>query len=47
MCFLETIDFSYKQFGDNFVPRLSILDVMMFNGKSQIRQYLESCYAVI
>ena len=30
----------YKQFNDNFVPNLSIIDVMMFNSPMEIRQLL-------
>lgn len=38
--FIKTLDFSYYQFGDTFVPNLSIIDVMMFNDVEQIREYL-------
>ncbi len=30
----------YKQFNNEFVPWLSIIDVMMFNSKEQIQEYL-------
>jgi len=30
----------YKQFNDNFVPNLSIIDVMMFNSQEDIRNLL-------
>lgn len=33
-------DISYKQFGDDFVPYLSIIDVMMFNPVDKIQEYL-------
>ncbi len=32
---------TYKQFNDEFVPKLSIIDVMMFNNKEQIQRLLE------
>ena len=31
----------YKQFDNQFVPGLSIIDVMMFNDKKKLREYLE------
>lgn len=34
--FINPLDFKYKQFGGDFVPRLSIIDVMMFNSNGQI-----------
>lgn len=38
--FLKADEFSYAQFGDRFVPCLSILDVMMFNSKEAIAKML-------
>lgn len=38
--FLKTNDFSYKQFNDNFITFLSIIDVMMFNSKEEIKKML-------
>lgn len=38
--FINTGDITYKQFGDPFVERLSILDVVMFNPKDEIRDML-------
>lgn len=32
LSFLQTTPFSYRQFGSEFVPHLSIIDVLMFNG---------------
>lgn len=45
--FLETKAFEYKQFGNEFVPWLSILDVMMFNSVDDIRNYLATGYRLI
>lgn len=45
--FLKTNDFSYKQFNNDFVPFLSIMDVMMFNSKEEIKEYLNSCYTLM
>jgi len=39
--FLKAGDISYQQFGDVFVPNLSIIDVMMFNSPQDIRDLLE------
>lgn len=39
--FLRMKEIVYKQFSADFVPNLSIIDVMMFNSKEQIQQYLE------
>ncbi len=33
-------DLSYKQFTDDFIPNLSIIDVMMFNSQEQIKDLL-------
>lgn len=38
--FLKTKTISYKQFSDDFVPDLSIIDVLMFNSKAEITQQL-------
>lgn len=38
--FLKTKDISYKQFDNEFIPNLSIIDVMMFNSKDKIREML-------
>lgn len=38
--FIKSKDISYKQFNSEFVPWLSIVDVMMFNSKSVIKQML-------
>lgn len=39
--FLNANDFEYKQFENEFVPWLSIIDVMMFNSKEEITEKLE------
>ena len=38
--FLKTQPFSYRQFGEEFAPNLSIIDVLMFNGFSKTREFL-------
>lgn len=40
LLFLRTKDFSYKQFGDAFIPNLSFIDVLMFNSNSEIKSLL-------
>lgn len=39
--FLKTGDIEYKQFYNEFVPNLSIIDVMMFNSKEEIKEILK------
>lgn len=39
--FLKTGDIEYKQFYNEFVPNLSIIDVMMFNSKEEIKEMLK------
>lgn len=39
--FLKTDALSYEQFGNDFVPSLSIIDVLMFNGIEKTREYLK------
>jgi len=36
LLFLETRHISYKQFSSEFIPSLSIIDVMMFNSREEI-----------
>jgi hypothetical protein len=38
--FLKTHKISYKQFNNEFVPNLSIIDILMFNDKEQIKEIL-------
>lgn len=37
----NTEDIRYQQFGCDFVPNLSIIDVIMFNSKAEIKKMLE------
>lgn len=39
--FLKTNDFTYKQFTNEFISFLSVVDVMMFNSKEKIETYLD------
>lgn len=39
--FLKTEEIIYKQFDNEFIPNLSILDVMMFNSKDEIKKMLK------
>jgi hypothetical protein len=45
--FLKSHAIEYPQFGDPFVPWLSIVDVMMFNSVTRIREFLETRYELI
>lgn len=45
--FLKTLEFEYEQFGKNFVPNLSIIDVMMFNSHNEIKNILEKYELII
>lgn len=38
--FLKTGDIEYRQFNNKFVPNLSIIDIMMFNSKDEIKEML-------
>jgi hypothetical protein len=40
--FLRTTPQSYSQFKNTFVPNLSIIDVLMFNSKSDIDEFIHS-----
>lgn len=44
--FLQTKDFQYRQFKEEFVPFLSILDVMMFNPLGEIEGYLSNFFTL-
>lgn len=41
LCFLKTGNTKYKQFGNDFVPNLSIIDVLMFNSGDAVRKILQ------
>ena len=45
--FLKSKPFEYKQLKNQFVPWLSIIDVMMFNSPDAIKECLESKYELI
>jgi hypothetical protein len=45
--FIKSADVIYQQFNQAFVPYLSIIDVMMFNSRDEIRQYLTSSYTLL
>ncbi len=40
--FLNPTKFSYRQFNNDFVPWLSMIDVLMFNERDKIREYLSN-----
>jgi len=44
--FIKTKPIEYRQFDNEFVPWLSIIDVMMFNSKQQINEMLKE-YEII
>ena len=45
LSFLKPDDIKYKQFNDDFIPNLSIIDVLMFNGKERTKELLQ-CYTL-
>jgi hypothetical protein len=45
--FLKSLAIEYPQFGDPFVPWLSIIDVMMFNSVTRIREFLATRYELV
>ncbi|RYE55856.1 MAG: hypothetical protein EOP48_09285, partial [Sphingobacteriales bacterium] len=45
--FLKTGDINYPQLKNVFIPSLSIIDVMMFNSKQQINDYLNFSFTLI
>lgn len=40
LSFLETKSFSYSQFGNDFIPNLSIIDLLMFNSHEDLTNFL-------
>jgi len=45
--FIKSKPFEYRQFGDEFVPWLSIIDVMMFNPKDKIIETIQNNYYLL
>lgn len=45
--FIKPDTIEYMQFTNQFIPWLSIIDVMMFNSKEKIHRYLNSFYTLI
>jgi len=45
--FLRSKPFTYPQFGNEFVPQLSIVDVLMFNSLDAIRECIHSNYELV
>ena len=41
LCFLKSDVPEYKQFSSDFIPYLSIVDIMMFNSKKDVKQMLK------
>jgi hypothetical protein len=41
LSFIQSKSISYAQFGNSFVPNLSIIDVMMFNPLGRCREFLD------
>ena len=45
--FIQSGTVEYPQFANEFVPWLSIIDVMMFNSKEKVKEYLQNNYTII
>jgi hypothetical protein len=45
--FIRAKPFEYRQLGNDFVPWLSILDVLMFNSKDAVKTCVENNYELI
>lgn len=45
--FLNTATIEYKQYSDEFVPWLSIIDVIMFNTKQEVQRIISNKYTLI
>lgn len=45
--FIQSRAFSYVQFGDPFVPWLSIIDVLMFNPQADVRARIDSDFDLV
>ena len=46
LSFLKTNAFSYPQFGNDFIPFLSIIDVMMFNARDRVQHIINTGYTL-
>ena len=40
LSFLKSTEIPYKQFNNEFIPNLSIIDILMFNSKDKIKNML-------
>lgn len=47
LSFIKSSEIVYPQYKNEFVPWLSIIDVMMFNSKEKIQQYLAGSYTIL
>lgn len=47
LSFIKSNTITYQQYNNEFVPWLSIIDVMMFNSKEKIQEYLQSGFTII
>lgn len=45
--FIKMKPFEYKQFNNDFIPALSVIDVMMFNSREEIKQFLSTGYTLV
>lgn len=41
LSFIKTHDIRYRQFQEEFIPNLSVIDVMMFNSKADLKKMLD------
>lgn len=42
LCFIQTENKEYKQFKNEFIPFLSVIDVLMFNSKEEVKRMLKN-----
>ena len=45
--FLRSRPFAYTQFGDPYVPNLSIIDVLMFNDREQVKGLIHANFDLV
>ena len=45
--FIKSTGVIYRQFDNDFVPSLSVIDVMMFNSPDSIRDFIEKAFVII